>query len=236
MFYKVLLIAFGFITILSSDIVHASPQKKSPQNSNSQPEQKTKTTNNSFTSFKPPNKSQPQYTVGGATRGDTCAVDRKDRNEITALVPEKEQSLTLQSHPSFFAYVSPMNGDKLATFIVKDRTEDYYYSQQLSLPASGGIVKMTLAEDAPPLEIGQDYTWFLRIQCNADLKPEDPLISASITRVKEIISEMSHNDFRSNSHIWYDSLNDAFELYQSGEDIYWSQLLTDISMNRFVAQ
>ena len=236
MSYKIFLIVFSCISVLSSGIANASAKEKSTHNSDSQTQQKTRAINNSFTGFRPPNKNQPRYTVGGATRGDTCAMDQNNRGEITALVPEKEQSLTSQSHPTFFAYVSPLNGDKSATFIVRDNTEDYYHSQQLNIPASGGIIKMTLDEDAPSLEIGQDYTWFLRIQCSDNLKPEDPLITASIIRVNEIIPDMDKKDLVSSSHVWYDSLNNAYELYQSGEDMYWSKLLTDISMDRFVAQ
>ena len=223
------------MAILPPSIVNASP-KANTQSSGSQPVLKTQTTNDSFNSFRPPNKSQPQYTVGGATRGNICSAEPKEKSEITAVVPQKEQSLTLKSHPSFFAYVSPMNEAKSATLVVKDKTEDHYYSQQLKIAASGGIVKIALAEDAPALEIGQDYIWFLRIHCDTDLKPEDPIISASITRVEGVASDINQNSSVYDTQIWYDSLNNAFELYQSGEDIYWSQLLTDIDMDRFIAR
>jgi len=239
MHFKVTFTTLSLLIILFPSLVKASPEEKPQHNYDSQQPQKSRTNNNSFTSFKPPNKSQPQHTVGGATRGDTCAIDRDDKGEITALVPEEKQSLTLQSHPSFFAYVSPLNGDKSATLIVKDEIEDYYFSQQLNLPASGGIVKMTLDRNAPPLEVGKDYIWFLRIQCNADLEPEDPQINARIARVQENIPALSQNElvlFYANSQIWYDSLNTAFVLSQLGEDFYWSQLLTDISMGKLIAQ
>jgi hypothetical protein len=153
---------------------------------------------------------------------------------MTALVPEKTQSLTLQDHPSFFAYISPMKSDTEATLVVKDETEDYYYSQKLMIPVTGGMLKMTLAEDAPPLKVGQNYTWFLRIQCNGDLAPDDSQISANITRVKGNVPALSQDEsmlFYANSQIWYDALNNAFELSKSGNDIYWSQLLNDIGMS-----
>ena len=220
-------LTLGLITILSSNVTNASTESKS-QNSN-----------NSTSSFRPPGKSQPRYTVGGATRGNTCGIDRKNKGEITALVPQKDRSLTQQSHPTFFAYVSPLNEDKAATLIVKDLTEDYYYSQQLIIPASGGIVKMTPAEDAPELEIDKDYTWFLRIQCNANLEPEDPQISASVKRVRGKTSDLSQSDLTltyNDSQIWYDSLENAYELYQSGDDVYLSELLNNINMNKAIAQ
>ena len=231
-------LAIAFIPILAN----ASSLQNSEQKLDSEPQKTTSSTNNSSgfaSSFKPPDRGQPKYTVGGATRGDTCGIERENKNEITALVPAKNQSSTLQSHPSLFAYVSSMYGNKPAVLVVKDRTEDYYYSQQLTVPASGGIIKMTLAEDAPPLEVNRDYTWFLRIQCNADLEPEDPQISASIMRVEGNTPDLSQSDlasFYANSQIWYDSLNSAFELYQSGEDVYWYELLNKIEFDRSIAR
>lgn len=237
--YKKILIILSLVVSLIPTTANAFPVKLSQSSNVQKPQSSKKATNSFLTTFRPPNKDQPQYTVGGATRGDSCAIDQENNSEITALVPEKEQSLTLQSHPNFFAYVSPMNGDKSAILIVKDEAEDYYYSQKLMLPATGGVIKMTLAEDAPPLEIGQNYTWFLRIQCNANLEPEDPQISASITRIEGNIPSMERENlvwFYTGSQIWYDSLDTAFALSQSGKDIYWSELLNSIGMDRFVTR
>jgi hypothetical protein len=234
--YKNALIIFILIATFFPTSTYASPGEFANLDSNSKQAQTAKTTKSLIANFRPPNRSQPKYTVGGAVRGNTCAIDQGKKSEITALVPEIEQSLTLQERPSFFAYVSPMNGEKSATLIVKDETEDYYYSQKLTIPATGGMIKMTLAEDAPSLKVGQTYTWFLRIQCNASLEPEDPQISANITRVEGDIPALDREElmsFYADSQLWYDSLNNAFELSQSGKDIYWTQLLSSIGMERF---
>jgi hypothetical protein len=233
--YKNNLIIFILIATLFPTSAYAFPEKFLNVNLHSKQAQTIKTTKSVITSFRPPNRSQPKYTVGGAVRGNTCAIDKEKKSEITALVPAIEQSLTLQERPSFFAYVSPMSSAKSATLIVKDEAEDYYYSQKLTIPATGGAIKMTLSEDAPPLKVGQNYTWFLRIQCSAYLTPEDPQISASITRVEGDISDLDREElisFYANSQIWYDSLNSAFELSQSGKDTYWNQLLSSIGMER----
>ncbi|MEM9276573.1 MAG: DUF928 domain-containing protein, partial [Cyanobacteria bacterium P01_F01_bin.143] len=221
--------------IFVSTSVKAIPEQISDQISQNSSQKNT----NFRSTFKPPKQNKPKFTIGGSTRGNTCDRNQKENNEITALVPESDQSLTMQQHPSFFVYVSPMNGEKSAILVVKDETEDYYYSQQLMIPAAGGVIKMTLNEDAPPLEVGQSYDWFLRIQCNTTLQPEDPQISATITRVEGNIPSMTPEEsvlFFTNSQIWYDSLNSAFELSKSGQDLYWSQLLSDIEMQRFVVQ
>lgn len=233
------LIILSLIAVLTPTSVNAFSWKSPRLNFNVQQKQKSKTTNSFIATFKPPNKGKPKYTVGGATRGDSCAIDQDNKSEITALVPAASQSLTLQSYPSFFAHVSPMNGKKSATLIVKDDNEDYYYSQKLMVPAAGGVIKMTLTDNAPPLEVGQNYTWFLRIQCNSRLRPDDPQISASITRVEGNIPSMSKDElmfFYANSQIWYDSLDSAFELSKSGKNFYWSQLLGNIGMERFINQ
>lgn len=239
--YKACLITLGLAIAFLPVSVNASALKNY-QKSDSKAEKTTSSTNNysSFSSsFKPPNRGQPKHTIGGATRGNACAIEREGENEITALVTTKDRSSTLQSHPSLFAYVSPKYGNKPAILVVKDRTEDYYYSQRLTVPTLGGVIEMTLAEDAPPLEVNEDYTWFLRIQCNANLEPEDPQISASITRVEGNVPDLDRSDlvsFYANSQIWYDSLNSAFELYQSGEDAYWFELLDNVDLDRLIVR
>jgi hypothetical protein len=233
--YQKTLIVLSLIASFIPTIATALPIQIS-QILNSQKPELSKTNKSFSISFRPPKNSQPRYTVGGAVRGNSCAIDR-DSSEMTAIVPEKDESLTLQSHPNFFAYVSPLNGEKLAILTVKDETENYYYSQKLMIPAAGGVIKMTLAEDAPPLKVGQSYSWFLRLQCNAHLEPEDPQISASITRVEGNIPSVNGDDlvlFYIDSQIWYDSLNTAFALSQSGKDIYWSELLNSVGMDKFV--
>ena len=238
--YKIRLISLGLAIAFLPISVIASPSQNSDRKSDSEPQKTTSSTNNSISnSFKPPNQGQPRYTVGGATRGDSCGISQEDGNKMIALVPTENQSLTLHSHPNFFAYVSPMYGDKSAVLVVKDEAEDYYYSQQLTVPVSGGIVKMTLAEDAPPLEVNKDYIWFLRIQCNIDLEPEDPQIGASIMRVEGNTPDLIKSDlvsFYANSQVWYDSLNSAFELYQSGDDVYLYELLDKIEFDRSIAR
>lgn len=235
MHFKITFIAF--LATLISTTANAVPVKESQLNSNNQKPQSLNITKSFSTRFRPPNKNQPQHTVGGATRGNLCSSDKDNKSEITALVPEQEQTLTLNSHPNFFAYISPTNEDRTAILIVKDDTEDYYFSKKLTLSATGGVIKMSLPEDAPPLEIGKSYTWFLRIQCNTYLEPEDPQISASITRVKGNIPSLSQDElilFYSDNQIWYDSLNTAFNLVQSGKDIYWSELLNNIGMSKVI--
>lgn len=86
-------------------LANALPSKTPLSNSNSQQVQNSTTTNRLVSLFKPPNNKKPKYTVGGATRGDSCAIDSENKTEMTALIPASEQRLTLKARPSFFAYL-----------------------------------------------------------------------------------------------------------------------------------
>lgn len=155
-----LLINLSLIVVFSPTVANALLEESIQLNSQDKQAEasKSQTNNNIAIIFRPPSTSEPKYTVGGGTRGDSCAIDKAEKNEITALVPAIEQSLTMQERPSFFAYVSPMNEAKSARLIVKDETEDYYYSQKLTIPATGGIIKINLDDNAPPLQINQQFS------------------------------------------------------------------------------
>ena len=122
--------------------------------------------------------------------------------------------------------------------VVKNKDETYYYSQKHTVPAAGGIIELALNEDAPSLEVGQSYTWFLQIHCDSAPRPEDPYVGASISRVDARVPKTHHQldrdellAYYASSELWYDSLQSAFELSQSGQDVYWSQLLQNIGMD-----
>ena len=118
--------------------------------------------------------------------------------------------------------------------IVKNEDETYYHSQNHTINPEGGIIRLALDQDAPSLEVGQSYTWFLQIQCGSSPRPEDPYIGASISRVEGSAPSSNHDElvsYYADSLIWYESLNSAFELSQSGQTFYWSQLLNNIGLD-----
>ena len=58
-------------------------------------------------------------------------------------------------------------------------------------------------------------------------------------RVEGNIPDLSQSElvsFYADSQIWYDSLNSAFKLYQSGEDVYLSELLNNVDLSRAILE
>ena len=181
------------------------------------------------TAFEPPNGDKPLATSGGASRGEQCIADvQNSKIPLTPILPAINQRLTVASHPTFLIHV-PETSAKQVFFKIEAQNQELSYQTTLPISGNAGIIKITLPSDAPSLEIGQNYQWFLRIQCNATFQPEDPQISASITRVAGNVPSMNEDElvfFYANSQIWYDCLDTAFELAQSGKNVYWSELLS----------
>ena len=80
--------------------------------------------------FKAPVSGVPSYTIGGAVRGDYCAVDRNNSQNMLAYVADK--AMTTQSHPSVVVQLPELNSDKTAYLVIKDATEASLFSAHFS--------------------------------------------------------------------------------------------------------
>lgn len=184
-------------------------------------------------SFKPTSSTLPKFSVGGAVRGDVCAADKLDKGEIKAFVDAN--SLIASDLPEVFAFVPELNGDKNATFIVKDATEDYYEEALIQIPQAGGVIKLTLDENAPKLSPNTSYNFYLRLQCGNTPSVEDPIVGGTLNRVDFNIAELAKlsPEIRLQALVkkglWYDSLSVADDLAQAGNDLYWNQLVDAVN-------
>ena len=66
-------------------------------------------------------------------------------------------------------------------FSVKTEAKQLHY--QFSLPLSGqaGLVRLQLPEQAPPLEVGENYQWFLALKCEGQLRPGSPFVDGWVS-------------------------------------------------------
>ena len=183
--------------------------------------------------FRPPNKGAPANSVGGAVRGNVCAVDREKDAELKTYT--SNSSLTAKSHPQIIVYVPELDANKQAFLIVKDQEENYYQEQSLTIPADGGKIVLALDSDRPSLESGTTYEYFLRIQCNAQARPSDPIIKGSIERVADRItipadiSLEQQLEMLAQKQLWYDALYVAHQLAEQGDSSYWKALIDSVS-------
>jgi hypothetical protein len=117
--------------------------------------------------FKVPKRGAPTSTAGGASRG-SCAAANKAASQpaLTSLKPSTRLGLTVAERPSFFVYV-PQSPAKTAGFLLlSDDDTKVVYETTFALPSTAGIVRFDLPNDAPALQVGKQYHWYITTLCN----------------------------------------------------------------------
>ncbi|MEO1400198.1 MAG: DUF928 domain-containing protein [Cyanobacteria bacterium J06635_1] len=195
--------------------------------------------------FEPPaDEPAPRNSAGGASRGDLCpqTLATADQPRPVALLPQSAYGKTLEAHPTLLFYMPESNADG-AIFTLKDEEKNLLYFSEISLGGSESVVSLTLPDDAPVLEVGQRYQWFVVFRCEGQLYPDSYYIDGWIQRTteadlqREIVSSnaLSKATALGLSGIWYDSLSTLaalrLEQPQSSELLdHWHELLEDVGL------
>ncbi|MEL6928716.1 MAG: DUF928 domain-containing protein [Cyanobacteria bacterium J06600_6] len=194
--------------------------------------------------FEPPQGTKPEQTVGGASRGEQCPSDSIEQNQpLTPLLPMGSRSLTVESHPTLLVYV-PNTSATQALLSVRDANEDYDYQTTMSIGDRPGIVKLTLPEDAPALDVGREYQWSLILMCDNRLRPDSPVVQGDIMRViseRHLQNKLAQADLYESAAIygdaglWYDTLSSLAKLKTNNpKDINiasnWEGLLNSVGL------
>lgn len=149
---------------------------------NAAPTKTTNTTPKKFSlNFKPPKRGAPRSTAGGATRGACLAGSRA----LVPLMPKESIGLTVAERPSFFVYTPPTR-NQTAEFLLltKDDTE-VVYQTTFTLPKQAGVIRFDLPKEAPALKVGQEYHWFITLQCDPNRGPSgNPTIEGWVERIE----------------------------------------------------
>lgn len=109
-------------------------------------------------------------TRGAAGRGG-CGLN----SPLTALAPAREKSLetgkatyvwgkTTAEHPTFWFYVPTASSLRAVEFVLQDERDNDVYRSAVSLPARSGIIGVRLPSSIPPLNLNQNYHWFLKTE------------------------------------------------------------------------
>ncbi|MGK7929957.1 MAG: DUF928 domain-containing protein [Microcystaceae cyanobacterium] len=134
--------------------------------------------------FVPPRGDRPKDSQGGASRDrGKCPGDDQNLNPyLTAVVPPNVQRLTAQPQASVFVYI-PQTTAKKAFISFEDDKNQHHYQTFLPLNEKGGIVKISLPAEAPPLVVGTEYKWSFVMMCGDKLLPDSPTVTGTIRRV-----------------------------------------------------
>lgn len=201
----------------------------------------------------PPDDGDPGPNPGGATRSPGCFLDSDlPKPPMTALLPETRKALTVAARPTFFAYIPPTVAP-MGDFVIAEKQENEeveIYKTTFPLSQRSGIVRFTIPDLAPPLEIGKKYEWSLGIICD----PANPatvwFVAGAIERINPIpdgpsstIDELSLSAIRyyAENGIWHETLANLAELRSSQpNDIIigniWSRLLTSVGLDLEIAK
>ena len=179
----------------------------------------------------PPGEEEPENTKGGGSRdgGNSCDRDlanrrQKDsdnRSSLTAIAPIGYNGLTTVDRPTFWVNLPPTSARQAILLIKKGSDPDWHqlvtHSQQsIDLMGKAGLIGIELSQDAPALEIGEEYQWIVALVCGNQPNPNDPLITAGIERIDRsqinrnvptTITKLDRASLYARQGIWYDALD-----------------------------
>lgn len=167
------------VTIFAHSSAHASTQVTN----NNKPQTEKKILLSGMINFEPPSESgDPNSTAAGGSRS-SCPQHQATLTEsvlpLTALLPKTtNQWLTIKQRPTLFVYVPPTSASTIL-FQLKDNQDEIIYQNLIPISTSTGkIVDITIPENAPSLNIQQEYQWsvFLLCQYHSPQAKNDPTL------------------------------------------------------------
>lgn len=198
----------------------------------------------------PPPPNNPDETRGGGTRDEgRCPQDAKTSQPLTALSPVTETGLTVAERPTFLAYV-PKTIAQTAEFSLFDQNNQGIYQTTFALTNTPGIVSFSLPPNAPPLEIGKDYTWSFAMICDPKKRLQDQFVrgrirrtqldSALMNQIEKATPEERVSLYRS-AGVWYEAVFTLFNLQHSQPDdlsvsAAWKELLNSGGLNSLATE
>ncbi|MDJ0900899.1 MAG: DUF928 domain-containing protein [Xenococcus sp. MO_188.B8] len=197
--------------------------------------------------FNPPAGKRPKTSQAGASRSIGKCINQAENADVpfSPLLPVSAQGLTVAAHPTVLAYLPQTSAQKVF-FSWRDENNNDHYQAIIPINNRGGIISLTLPEDAPPLEVGKNYQWSLAIMCNGQLQPDSPIIQAQIRRVA-IAATVSDRLKNANpletaaiygeAGIWYETVATLAQLTTAQPDNQnlasnWEDLLTSVGLEK----
>jgi len=199
-------------------------------------------------SFKPPNRGTPPATAGGATRGNSCVPKNK---KPISLIPKERLGLTFSANPTFYWHI-PSSPAKVAKFLILTGDDvDVVYEATIPLPAAkSGIISYALPKNAPPLEIGKRYHWFLTLDCNPGAPGLNPItegwterIAPNVTLLKQIEKAdlKTRASLYADNGIWHEAVTAIAVLRRTnpedaGAITGWNELLKSVGLSEIATE
>lgn len=198
-------------------------------------------------SFKPPNRGAPPPTAGGATRGNSCVPKNK---KPISLIPKERLGLTFSANPTFYWHI-PSSPAKNAKFLILTGDDvDVVYEATIPLPAKSGIISYALPKNAPPLEIGKRYHWFLTLDCNPGDPGVNPITEGWTERIAPnvaLLKQIEKADLKTRASlyagggIWHEAITTIALLRRTNPSdastiASWNELLKSVGLSAIATE
>jgi hypothetical protein len=162
---------------------------------------------------------------------------------MMAILPQTFYGTTLRERPSILVYLPDSPAEK-AVFSLKDEGGNTVY--QMSFPVSGeaGVLMVQPPANAPALEVGKNYQWFLALKIDGTLSPSTPYVDGWVQRVQpsaELSSALQQPDALKRAEIlgkngiWYDCVA-TLAMLRNGQPAsqtlnqHWVELMADVGL------
>jgi hypothetical protein len=170
-------------------------------------------------------------------------VGASEPTAIIALLPQSYFGTTVSDRPTILVYL-PASTAKEAMFSLKDEAGNLKYQMTLPVSETAGIVTIALPPEAPALEIGKNYQWFLALKVDGRLSPNTPYVDGWVQRIQpnaELAKALQNPDLLKRATalgaqgVWYDCVAIMATLrtaQPSSETLgkNWSDLLASVGL------
>jgi hypothetical protein len=225
-----------------------APRQNPPPKSNQQKRKRIR--------FVPSGIGAPIKRSDAATRGncdDKLLVkeQKNSYNQLTALIPEKEVSLTINAAPTIAFYIPPGCVEEMQ-FSLVDTATNQTSKTSLEPPPSSGIVNLNLSRlrDFASLVIGRKYQWELKIVADSRDSSADKSVNGFIqhatlnSTLAEELKSAKINDRPSlyaNNSLWLDTVATLFAARQANPEdtdvnADWNELMTSQGLTAILNQ
>lgn len=187
---------------------------------------------------------------GGASRRTQtqCSQDTAYLPPMMPLIPISQAGLTVASHPTFWVYI-PQTSAPQAHFTLRDENNRGIYQTLLPIAKAGEIVKITLPDDQPALELGKTYQWSVALICQPT-QTDIPIVSGKIRRVEldwtlqtqlEKKNSLDQAALYGQAGVWYDMLNSLAQLKKTQPNettiaANWVHLLNSVGLEEIATK
>jgi hypothetical protein len=190
----------------------------------------------------------PKTTVGGGSREGVYPVNPSivgaaGPASLMALLPNTYFGTTLQDRPTLLVYI-PASQANEADFSLKDEAGNTLF--EMTIPVSGyaGVLTLQLPSDAPALEVGKNYQWFMALKVDGELKPSTPYVDGWIQRIQpseqlaialQQADSLKRAEALGQEGIWYDCVATLAALRNGQADNvalnkHWSELMASVGL------